>query len=351
MNSENDLNKKEREKEILNLFYQIGCRNKGRKSRFVKNVKGQSLSEYFERPDFVNLVQREDNLVLVGLEHFRVDHISIKKGKNRNSLIKELESEISRDEDYFQAIESNDKKEIIFYLNKYWKKYKQNLEKSTYLSFIEDFKYNLEKHLAKVEDYRKNLQKYCQELNISTFELGFLIEIHVEFLDYIIIDDGNIKQKRKNKNNKFIVFDDFVNLLETIDCKRIQYIFLLVGNSDFLGSKHVNVICLKTGNIRTQLIKQNFKIYQYAGDDMLINSSNIKIFLNEKNDTESFLHKEYKDENLYYTSVLKAYSKMEDCIKRKIDFVTTPLQLELFLQNPRLLSRLLSLKKEGDSND
>lgn len=100
------------------------------------------------------------------------------------------------------------------------------LEGATYHSFIDSFKYSLEKHLSSVSVYRQNLMKYAT--SGERIKLAFLIEIHTE-MGRLFLNDK--KGTRRNNNGNLPIFQDIVDVLEEIDTKKVDYIILCMGDT------------------------------------------------------------------------------------------------------------------------
>lgn len=357
MNSQNQQLKKSKEQEVLDAFVTIGCKTPGRKKRLINSLIGTLINrDKDEQPDFVFLVNRQnEEKVIVGIEHFRTDHISSEQIKNkgkksekrtRASLNKILEYEIKNDEDFSEVFNSENYSTFEQCLNKFWFKYQCNLNKVTYKSFIDDFKFHLSNHLKKIKVYKDNLEKLRKEYGADNTELCFLLEIHVEFNKYLIIENGEVNYGRQNINNKFIYFDEFVDELEKIDNQALDYIFIIAGNSEFLGSKNISVEALKVGNIRNQLLKKNHKIYRYAGADRFYDDLDINITLEEG--TENYLLNKQVNKNIFLQSVVKSGLILLECINKHENFVTNTEDLQFFLEHPDVLCFLKTINKKDD---
>lgn len=145
-----------------------------------------------ERPDFVRYcppVSEHENGILIGIEHFRVDRLSLQKrdGKVASTGIG-TEKAIHRV--YTQWHEKVTASEVvpegaISDIADLVGEQMQKLEKSSYNTFFRSFEYSLNNHLESVDVYRANLQE-LSEGKYDT-ELALLIEIHSEFRNLLSV--------------------------------------------------------------------------------------------------------------------------------------------------------------------
>ena len=223
-----------------------------------------------ERPDFVRLSQIDTisgNKILLGIEHFRVDHLSKQNTKkpdkiqannmvNEKKLIHFFETEKGKTDSKLSA-------EDIFksLLNIATSQVGRQLE-AQYNDYIASFEYSISNHISNASVYRENLVKVAEKNNYE-IKLAFLIEIHSDFKRLFFNDDNG--SRFCEKPNQFIFFDEVVRLLEKIDCNKVDYIILCFG--DVIYSTPQKVLAIKAGHIREQLNKKGIKIYKYFGED------------------------------------------------------------------------------------
>ena len=220
-----------------------------------------------ESPDFIFKSQPESNTnnnLIIGVEHFVVDHLSIKlkNGKissqgaiRRKEFDSFSESNVGKVDDK-NLLEAT--KELAHIIAKQY----ADIRNSGYWDFIATLKTVLNKHLLKVNDYRKNLRQQSDK-NFK-IKIAFLIEIHAEFLQLFLNDK---KGTYKNPLGNLPIFEDFIKVLDELTVNKIDYIVLNVFNA---GQVRNNTIVLRAGFIRKDLATQKINIYHYVAEDMLI---------------------------------------------------------------------------------
>jgi len=222
-----------------------------------------------ERPDFVRYcppASEHEKGILIGIEHFRVDRLSLQKrdGKVASTGIG-TEKAIHRV--YTQWHEKVTASEVvpegaISDIADLVGEQMQKLEKSSYNTFFRSFEYSLNNHLENVDVYRANLQE-LSEGKYDT-ELALLIEIHSEFRNLFV---NNQRGTYREKENFPPIFEDIVRLLEEkVDCNKVGYIIFCMGGTIY--TDNLEVIAIRTENIRKELERQNIAIYEYAGEDL-----------------------------------------------------------------------------------
>ena len=78
------INKHEKELQCFQQAVKIALKKQGETRRLMKYLDGKDVfRREEERPDIVKLCSKQQKNVLVGIEHFRVDHLSIKKKDNK----------------------------------------------------------------------------------------------------------------------------------------------------------------------------------------------------------------------------------------------------------------------------
>lgn len=258
--------KKDDEMYTLDKAIQIGKSRNAITKEIVSRISGDFIyREIEERPDFVKKSFENDSRdeCIIGIEHFRVDHLSLKKKDGRvgstgimynidsNRVFNKWNSKIGKSSEIDLAA-TNDIQSLI------WNQFKR-VNDTDYPTFISAFKYSLNKHMEKVESYREELKKIA---NGKKIELAFLIEVHCEFKNKYLT---NKKGTKKSLTGIMPMFNDIVKILERIDSKEVDYIILLLCETQI--NENTDVIAFKTGDIHKQLIKQKKSIYEYAGKD------------------------------------------------------------------------------------
>lgn len=258
--------KKDDEMYSLDKAIQIGKSRYSITKKIATRLSGDFIyREIEERPDFVkkSLENGRRDECIVGIEHFRVDHLSLQKKDGRvgstgvmyniesNRVFNRWNSKIGESSEIDLAA-INDIQNLI------WNQFKR-VNNTDYPTFISAFKYSLNKHMEKVESYREELKKIA---NGKKVELAFLIEVHSEFKNKYLT---NKKGTKKSLTGIMPMFNDVVEMLERIDSKKVDYIILLLCETQI--NESTDVIAFKTGDIYKQLIKQKKSIYEYAGKD------------------------------------------------------------------------------------
>lgn len=259
-------NKKNNELYALEKAIEIGKSKNSITKNLALRLSGDFVyRQVEERPDFVkkSLVNNRNDECIIGIEHFKVDHLSLKKKDGKiaskgimhsidvSNVYNKWASKIGESSD----IDISAAKDIQ---NLIWSQYNR-VTTTNYHTFVSAFDYSLSKHIAKVESYRKELTKLA---NGKKIELAFLIEVHSEFINKYFT---NKKGTQKSKSGIMPIFNDVVEILEQIDSKKVDYIILLLCETQI--NKNTDVIAFKTGKIFEQLTRQKKIIYEYAGID------------------------------------------------------------------------------------
>lgn len=223
-----------------------------------------------ERPDLVRYcppTSKNEKGTLIGIEHFRVDRLSLQKKDGRVAstgiatekavyeIYEQWHEEVTTSEEIPEGAVSDIANLVAAQIHKE--------EKSSYNTFFKSFEYSLNKHLESIDVYRTNLQKLSEE-KYNT-ELALLIEIHSEFRNLFL---NNKRGTYREKNNFTPIFEDMVRLMEEkVDCNKVDYIILCMGGTIYTDK--IKVIAIRTEDIRKQLEKQNIAVYEYAGEDLI----------------------------------------------------------------------------------
>lgn len=277
------IDKKGTELECLTSTIRLGKKQRGITKQIIDCLDGDDVErEFEERPDFIRIHHARDKSqtdTLIGIEHFRVDHLS-KKKQNGNVAStgamypKEVQRVFDKWQGKMNSYSSEDQipEEIIAgavsditdacanQITRY--------ENSSYWSFIDSFHYSLNKHLERSIEYKKNIQ-LCNKRDAKSVKLALLIEVHTEF-SHLFLNDN--KGTRRNTTGVMPMFSDIVRLLEDIDKRQVDYIILSLYSYKTMDGP-VKIIALRTGNIYKQLCKTNTKTYDYAGEEYLLKNA------------------------------------------------------------------------------
>ena len=221
-----------------------------------------------ERPDFLKHYKSQNTNekdVIIGIEHFRVDQYSRELKDNRiGSFGIRYENNLkTTSEKWHGEIETSSHipEEAISDIGSLVKEHLELRIQATYNAFVETFKYTLNKHIQSIDAYYASIDKYAENCDKK---LAFLIEIHSGFDELFFHDNKGIHHGTKTVP----LFEELVTLLEKIDSKKVHYLVLCFGG--IVYGENVNVIAVPTQNIRKQLMKRHFSIYQYIGEDIFL---------------------------------------------------------------------------------
>lgn len=243
----------------------------GESRKIINKLTGKEFNrKNAERPDFVRYcppASEYEKGTLIGIEHFRVDRLSLQKkdGRVASTGIATEKAVYKIYEQWHEKVTAPEviPKGAISDITNLVALQIQKEERSSYNTFFKSFEYSLNKHLESVDVYRANLQELSEgKYNI---ELALLIEIHSEFRNLFV---NNQKGTYREKNNFTPIFEDMVRLMEEkVDCNNVDYIILCMGGTIYIDK--IKVIAIKTKDIRKQLEKQNIAVYEYAGEDLI----------------------------------------------------------------------------------
>ena len=236
------MEKKNRELECLQQAVTLGLRKRGRTKTFFKAVEAglkdkESILDG-ERPDFIILAPQEQNgkRTLLGIEHFRVDHLvtqkQFKKGNDGKQvasvgIVEQKNVNTFYDKYHEKVMESSEVPEgLLDEMAQLLKSVADNVQKATYRNFMESFIYSTEKHLESVDDYwcalnKKNNGKY-------NTQMGFLVEVHSDFGHLYLSHDGKTE---KAKNGLMPFFEELVQWIEeNCDARKVNFIVFYLSN-------------------------------------------------------------------------------------------------------------------------
>jgi hypothetical protein len=261
-------NKKDQELQCLQRVIEAGKKSRGYTKRIIGMLNGEDVHRTDdERPDFVKFALNTNGgaTTVIGIEHFRVDHYSLQKtdGKVASKGAPHEKDMRNVYERWHQQIADTNEvpTDAISDIADLIAKRLCMKKGATYGDFLESFSYSLSKHLNNVDAYRQNIRKLTHE----KIEIALLIEVHTEFSELYLNDE---KEARKNTSSVMPMFADIVNILESIDTQKVNYIILCLGT--MASGDKVDVRAFRTGDIRKQLERQHIKIYEYAGEDYLL---------------------------------------------------------------------------------
>lgn len=192
-----------------------------------------------ERPDFMRISAPDGNhgSVVLGIEHFRVDHFSRELTNNRvGSYGIGYEKNLKKSVDTWQPQISSDKEIPAGALESIGELVAQLLSQqiqATYNSFIGAFSYSLNKHIESVDFYHSQLEKYAGS---HEKKLAFLIEIHSDFHKLFFHD-----KKGTHYGEKTIpLFDELVTIMEKIAPGKVHFLILcFIMTGDPRNSHHI----------------------------------------------------------------------------------------------------------------
>ena len=211
----------------------------------------------------VKPTSKTDRGIIVGIEHFVVDHYSF---RNKQGV---LESSSKKDLGLYRGITKkygnlgNDSEQkidnaVTEFTDVICKSLVSKIQ-SGYKSLIDAFTYTMNLHLGKVEEYRENLNRYVKK---EKSVLCFYIEVISDFSEFLFVTGDKVK---RYKSGYFPLFQEIVSLLETLKKKGVEYVIIAMRAP--ITEKLVDVIALPTTNIRQECQRQNIVIYHYAARD------------------------------------------------------------------------------------
>lgn len=240
-----------------------------------------------ERPDFVRRVTSDkigmDRIVL-GIEHFRVDHLAIrkqpKKGKHSaNSKIASIAPVLEKKkQDIFQKwnilLDENGvlpeqylesaAQELLGLAGDYMK----GTVNTNYRSLLASLQQKLETHLKNVPTYRENLKKIG--FPGEKIQIALLIEVYTEFFSLMKFDNRGI---RACKTGDTPLFREVISIIDhMVDKNMVDYVILCLNSSG--TGRTPKVYAFRAGNIERQLQKKHLKIYEYLAMDSAFGAFN-----------------------------------------------------------------------------
>lgn len=256
------MEKKKREEECISLAVSELRKQHGESKRIGELIAGEEIQrEERERPDFLRIYkpsQKGNQKIIVGIEHFCVDHSSIKLNKDRvgsSDIMSDGAFDVLKKKWQPSIEKGNWPEGAIVAMGNHFAKIAKDISYLSYSNYIMSFSYSLEKHIRSIKDYRSLISKYA---NHYKKKLVFLIEIHSNFY-------GTTFHNKREVYQPLPFFEEIVNILERSDLRYVDYlVFCFVGVSYHRMQK---VVAVSAKNIRQQLKKQHIPVYLYAGED------------------------------------------------------------------------------------
>lgn len=291
-----------------------------------------------ERPDFMRISTTSGNhgSIVLGIEHFRVDHFSRELTNNRvGSYGIGYEKNLKKSIDTWQPQISSDKEIPAGALKSIGELVAQLLSQqiqATYNSFISAFSYSLNKHIDSIDFYHSQLERYAGNYEKK---LAFLIEIHSDFHKLFFHDKRGTHYGEKT----IPLFDELVTIMEKIDPRKVHYLILCFGDTVYNDS--TEVIAVPTKNLRGHLTKRNIPIYQYAGHDIFLSGFQTpRLDFKATSDYEcqgdnidfcvTVVSRDIKDEKKL-EMVVDMYRYIKKIEQKKLNYATTDL-VEMFYE-------------------
>lgn len=218
-----------------------------------------------EHPDFL-LHSTGDNGALIAVEHFEVDMLSTVSGDKVLSFSNKFQKDTKHIFDkWSEKVISSDKvpdgavDDVVASIAERFEK----KQMSSYKTFIESFRYSLEKHEKKIDDYISNSCKYKRDN--CDFSLGFLIEIRTSFPRLFT---NNLSETGSINNGLSPLFADVVSMLKKVDSTKVSFFVLVFRTSD---GTDFSAIAFRSGDkMDADFEKQQIDIYEYVGEDRWI---------------------------------------------------------------------------------
>lgn len=200
MGSTHDIKKEDAEEQCFQKAYDEAIKRGGKTAELMTFFYGVPLEsrEKNDRPDLIRICRkgkRNPKDVIVGIEHFRVDQLSVKRGSCYKSRGREIEKQLwniyeagheELNRDGIVSISSATK-----VLNSIAELSKETIRRK-YQDLLSGFDYVLAKHLKSVKEYRENVMKYSDGRPV---EIAFLIEISSKFPQMFLNEKGRTSVK------------------------------------------------------------------------------------------------------------------------------------------------------------
>lgn len=257
--------KKKTELEVLNQTIKIGI-DKGTEEtrRILSLFDCNDVEDHDECPDFVRFNVAEN--LLLGIEHFRVDHFITEIKDNRvGSTGVMYKKDISNTYNKWSGVVLNSDVIPDGSVEDVMKTVENQIDRSlhaTYNNFTHSFRYTLNKHIDHLDNYWDKLRKLQSES--QEIRMAFLIEVYCDFKELFL---SHFNRTYQNKEGFMPFFNDVVDLLKSIDTSKVQYFILCLKTYD---GKSINSYAFESDDFVRSLKRQNINVYDYSGVDYLL---------------------------------------------------------------------------------
>lgn len=252
-----------------------------------------------ERPDFLFKSAEGKG---IGIEHFYVSHYSEiapngKVSTPDRALWVEISNRYARWRDaVLSASAENDLSKADWVIRDMAVALEKDFTYSTkvgYFKYLRSFKHSLGRHLGKVSAYRSVMERE----GVAQGLLIFLIELNSYACSYWILDN-----RGEHKTVSMPMFSTVVPLLERALNSGVDYIIL--HNRGTLCRPEV--IILRKGDLKSQLLKQGYKIYEYITvENCFDNVSEVRVDAKRQSGDESILLSRMTMDNLTWEGVVQ----------------------------------------------
>lgn len=261
--------KKQTELEVLNQTIKIGIdKGTAETRRILSLFDCNDVEDHCECPDFVRF--NADEHLLLGIEHFRVDHfITEIKDKRVGSTGVMYKKDISNAYNKWREEVLNSEVIPDGSVEDLMKTVERQLERSfhaTYSNFIHSFCYTLNKHLDRLDNYWDKLRKLQSES--QEIRMAFLIEVYCDFRKLFL---SHYNRTHQNKEGFMPFFKDVVDSLKSVDTSKVHYFILCLKTYDETSMRSY---AFESSKFEYSFNQQGLKIYEYSGIDYLLDPFN-----------------------------------------------------------------------------
>ena len=288
MGSSHENDQKAQELRCLQIAIEARKQQKGESRKILALLDGEDVYRtHEERPDFVRRIspQKEGAKgVLLGIEHFRVDHLAIKKHSKKGKKAQFLriasvapvlnKKKRATYEKWNNCLDENgilpeeffeDAAKDLFDLAG---EHMQKVTGTNYRSLLASLQQNLETHVKSIPTYQENLRKIAQQG--EKIQIALLIDLYAEFFSLMKFDSRGI---RACKIGEVPLFQEVIALIERIiDKSAVDYVILCLNSS--ITERASKVYAFRAGDIERQIQKRNLKLYKYLAMDSLFEPFN-----------------------------------------------------------------------------
>lgn len=246
---------------------------KGESKRILDLLDGEEVPrESDERPDFVRRTlpkSKRDKGVLLGIEHFRVDCLSLQKkdGKVASTGAK-LFNDFAKVQTAWEQLQTgqNSDENVQGAMNVIDARTKIESEifSTNYQTLLAAFESTLSKHIDQIPKYYENLNSCSYEG--EEIQFAFLIDLRIEYKSLVIKGKNGFKKGYRCKPPLYV---NIVQILERfIDPRKVNYVILCLNNT--VGDAPSQVIAVKTKEIRKNICAQHIPLFEYLSMDRWI---------------------------------------------------------------------------------